>query len=311
MKKFLALTALTLTIAQSAFAANIPIPKDKVVDIWSKIPFFRGADICRYNDAYSQTRTQYMNRMVGQASELMAMGAKASEAMRMLQAFNDMYDRNLQIATLGLDTTLESTMLAFVDEYYRDLNPNQKKLQFINMDDLSGFAAPASYAKLDYMAYGTYSFAPSCKGDILVTLHLVGKNRSVTSYKAQGKPEWVMSKIASDLFTDIQRTKFPTDVTVSPGQTFRIIGGPNGHVGKAKTSRQAEIGCRTMGGRLPTFEEIEVADAHGDWNGGVSLNDKMWWIQDNKIYAPMLQNPSPVREPWEVNPDDHLYFCVK
>lgn len=310
MKTLIRLLILALALLQSAFAVGIALPKDKVVEIWSKIPFFRGADICRYSDAYSQPRTQYMSRMVGQASELMALGAKPGEALKLLEAFNSMYDRNLQIATTNLDVTLESSMLAFVDDYYRDLNPTDRKLQFINMEELRGFAPAAAVGRLDFMAYGTYSFAPSCKGDILVTLHLVGKNRALTSYHAQGKPEVVMSKIASELFTDVQRTKFPAEVTVAPGQTFRIIGGPNGYVGKARTSRQAEIGCRAIGGRLPTFEEIEVADAYGDWNGGVSLQEEIWWIAGGKVYAPMLQNPSPVRAAWEVNAGDKLYFCV-
>ena len=68
------LASLVLSLsAQAAFAT----PADGVVDIWPKIPFTRGADLCKYKDAYGQTRTQYMQNMVNLSTQIMSMGGSA------------------------------------------------------------------------------------------------------------------------------------------------------------------------------------------------------------------------------------------
>ena len=87
----------------STFASNLPA--DGRVDIWPSIPFVRGADLCRYSDAYGQTRAQYMGQMMKLASQFYYGGVYA------LTQFNDLYERNVALASQNnyLDVTLEST----------------------------------------------------------------------------------------------------------------------------------------------------------------------------------------------------------
>lgn len=325
MKLFSVLVFLLSSILSFAAQAQNHLPSaDSRVDIWPTIPFIRGADLCRYKDAYSQTRTDYMNNMVSMASRLMKDGAKGSEALQMLVSFNSLYDRNLAMATQYqyLDVTLESTLKSYLSDYYRNLRPREQKISFNHTGDImslvqaarngqrDGVLTPAMVAKLDYIGYGTYALAPDCQGTIQVTLHLVGRDGDEKSYIGQGAPNVVMSQIASRIFEDFQRTQFPINARVG-NRNLRLIGGLNGSVDRATSPQLAEQICSTLGGRLPTANELDMINAYGDWSGGVSLNDGVWALAGNKVFAPQLRNPSPVRDPSQVNEQEFLYYCVK
>ena len=299
--------SLTLSVFSLTVAAK-SLPADGVVDIWSTIPFVRGADLCKFSDAYKQTRSQYMNRMVSQAERLMMAGMKSKDVLPMLVAFNNLYDKNQELAQLNLDVTLESSLKAFIDDYYRDLTPKQKKISFTNVDELS----TAKVSKLDYIAYGTYTLAPSCKGNVSVTLHMVGKGGKTENYQATGSVDTVMSQIAAKIFTQYQRSQFPTSVRIG-NRTLTLVGGLNGSVDKVSDPELAEQACDTLGARLPNRLEMEFIDSYGDWSGGVSLGEgeTTWAYPGGKIYNPGLRNPTPIREKWEVNDRIFSYYCVR
>ncbi len=305
-------------IALSSFA------QAKGQTMWASIPFIRGADLCAYKQAYSQTRSEYMDEMVGLASDLMQAGAKGKEALQMLQTFDAMYDKNLRIATQYkyLDVTLENTLKAYLDGYYRSFPVSDRKFSFRHMNDIrriinnasndrrTGYLPPNSSSLVDYIAYGTYSFAPNCKGNIQVTLTMVDKNGMTTSYQGIGAPSVVMSQIASRIFEDFQGTKFPNTIYVN-GYNLKLVGTHNGSVGKATSMRQAENACKNKQARLPSANELEAIDAYGDWNGGVSIGKSVWAISGGMVYHPGLMNPSPVRSPHSINEKVYSYYCVK
>lgn len=305
----LGLCALTLCLLPAQLMAS-HFSNNERIDIWPNIPFVRGADLCRYNDAYGQKRSESLNNMIEQAKNLMAMGVYGSEALHMLKEFNRLYERHQEMTTdpKGLSISLESTLKAYVDQYYRQLRPKFKRLSFGH--GKGDGASQEELEKLDFFAYGSYALAPSCRGNIQVTLHLIGKKGEINSYVATGRPSVVMSQIASEMFTQFQRTQFPTTVTM--GQTtLELIGGANGSVDKSSSPQNAQRTCQSLGARLPNQVELEVLDARGDWSGGVSLNNKTWAMPNAKVYAPYLGNPSPVRAPWEVNAQEFYYYCVR
>ncbi len=319
--KLLVLSGL-MAITSSAF--SLSFPKDGRVDIWPTIPFVRGADLCSIADSYGQTRSEYMDSMVRRAQDLMYGGAYGVEALSMLREFNSLYDRNQALAVKHqyLDVTLESTLKAYLDSYYRNLRPRVKKVSFQNVNDLlalvritasgqrDGELNQEMLSRLDYIAYGTYSMGPSCRGDIQVTLHLVGRDGTSESFVAIGQPATVMSKIATEIFSKYQRTQFPAEIKVGD-KTLTIVGGLNNSVDEVSAPELAEEACATLGARLPNRLEIELIDSYGDWSGGVSLGEKAWAMPNGKVYHPLLRNPSPVRERWEVNEKTYLYICVK
>jgi len=315
MQKLLILTL--ILISQVAMANRI--------DIWPTIPFNRGADLCRYNDAYSSTRTEYMREMVNLSRRLMSYGAYGSEAMDMLVQFNSLYDRNIQIATRAkyLDVTLESTLKSYIDQYYRNLRVRERKISFrhmnhihdivraINNGERIGNINNQALSELDFFAYGSYSYAPDCRGKILVTLTLVGRDGRTKNYLGNGKPSVVMSQIASQMFEDFQRTQFPSTINIS-GRNRVLLGGLNGDIGEVSSPRYAQDICESMGAKLPNQIEYEIIDSYGSWSGGVSITEsrKVWAMANNKVFAPQLRS-SPVRNPWEVNEKFFKYICIR
>lgn len=306
LKSFL----LWLVLVFSAFAAQA-IPQKEQIGIWPTIPFVRGADLCTYKDAYDTTRTGYMNKMVGIAKQLMYSGARGKEAVAMLMDFNYLYDQNIAMANQYryMEVTLESTLKSYVSDYYRNLRPRVQRFSFTRTNDVND---PNLAEKLDYIGHGSYSFAPNCQGDILVTVHLVGRDGEEISYMGQGAPAVVMSQIASRMFEDFQRTKFPTTLKIGK-KTLTLLGAMNGSVEKTFSVKNASRACETLGGRLPSGDELEMIDSYGDWNGGVSINDAIWALSGGYVYAPHLRNPSPIRSESEVNARDEgfSYYCVQ
>jgi hypothetical protein len=296
----------------------------KRVDIWASVPFIRGADLCAYQNAYGQSRQEYMADMVDTVSGLMDYGVYGFEALEMLKDFDALYDKHKRLATLGnyLDVTLESTLKSYLSGFYRDLKPKEQRVSFRHLTALKqiiealkrgerpGDFQDSMMEELDYIAYGSYSFAPSCNGRINVTLHLVGREGRVISYQGLGKPHVVMSQIAARIFEDFQRTKFPAEIQVGE-RRITIIGDINGTIGTVNDPSRAEQACLVLGGRLPNREELEFIDLIGDFNGGVSIGRSVWAMPNGKVYHPQLMNPTPVRDMSEVNTRTFRYYCIQ
>jgi len=156
----------------------------------------------------------------------------------------------------------------------------------------------------------TYSYAPTCKGDLLVTIHVVLPRGETVSFQAQGRPENVMALIAKKMVQHFQRTSFPT--LVAMGDRFIVlVGAPGTSINIAPTPKIAEEACSAIKARLPTEKEYEFLSILGDWNGGISLDHKMWAMAGGHVMSPDTRNPSPVRHPEDVNYQEVNFFCVR
>lgn len=294
------------------------------VNIWPSIPFIRGADLCKFHDAYGQTRTEYMNQMVRNAKDLLQAGAKGYEALELLKTFNNIYDRNQAMAVRHqyLDVTLEGTLKAYIDQFNQTYANGISKISFKHVNKLVdiinaarngqriGYINDDLLDSLDAIAYGTYALAPNCRGNVSVTIHIVHKDGRTDSFIGEGKPQTVMSQIASRMFEKYQRTQFPTTIRTAR-RTITLLGAMNGSVGQVSHPRMAEEACLEMGGRLPNQMELELISMKGDWNGGVSIGQSVWALSNNKVYHPGLMNPSPVRNLSEINSRKIMYYCVR
>lgn len=311
--KFLALTLTALT-SFSAFAQ---------LSLWPTIPFVRGADLCQYQEAYGQARQQAINESARIAENFLYAGASGREAVAMLLKLDELVDKNRQLAIqgYGLDVMLENTLRSYTDDLYRRLKPREKKILFTNavslVDQLEairngqrqGTLTNEMLKKLSGFAYGTYSYAPGCKGDLLVTLTVLSKDGRTETFMAQNKPSFVMGDIASRMFEAYQRTSFPTTLRIG-ARTLSLVGGLNGTVDRVRSTKQAEVACESLDARLPTEAEYEAISAYGDWSGGVSLNDGTWAMENDRVYHAPFRS-MPVRNTWEVNETEYLYYCVK
>ncbi|MBY0518123.1 MAG: hypothetical protein K2P81_14540 [Bacteriovoracaceae bacterium] len=293
------------------------------ISLWPTIPFVRGADLCQFSESYGQSRQQTLQAAAGIARQFLQFGASGREALQMLMKLDELVDKNRQLATqgFGLDVTLESTLRGYTDDLYRRLNPRQKKILFTQSAPLAelvqtyrdgqrpGWINNEMLDLLSGFAYGTYSYAPGCRGELVVTLTVITKGGKTETFMATNKPEYVMGDIASRMFEAYQRTTFPTTLRYRDSK-ITLLGGLNGSVDRARTTEQAEMACETLDARLPTKEEYEGISMYGDWSGGVSLNDGTWALAGGLVYhAPF--HDYPVRKPWEVNETEYLYYCVK
>ncbi|WP_127716163.1 hypothetical protein [Halobacteriovorax sp. HLS] len=313
---------LVLLLLIQIFPANA-----KSANIWPSIPFIRGMDECAYHNAFSRTRLEFIGEMSSIASELMESGAKGSEALQMLVTFDALYDKQKAIALQHryIDVSLEATFKGFLDSYYRKLGVANRNIQFKHINSIqriiqdasngqrSGYLPENTFDYLDYVAYGTYSMGRNCRGTIAVTLTLVDKDGVSQTFQAEDYPGVVMSHIASRVFEEFQRTKFPSTLNLG-NRRIRLVGSPTGTVSTSHHPRNAQMACESMGARLPNSNELELIDSYGDWNGGVSINQAVWAINEwgsAKVYHPGLRNPSPVRDVHSVNTRSFKYYCVK
>ena len=160
------------------------------------------------------------------------------------------------------------------------------------------------------VAWGTYSFSPGCKGDVLVTLHIETQPGQTFNYQARGMPEWVMGQIADQVFSQFQRTRFPSQVT-HLGKTLELLGAPGNVVGTTTSPRKAEYACECMQARLPTVGEYIYLSELGNWNGGIKSDKGLWALSQERVMAPEMPNPSMVRSIQEFQSPEIRYFCVR
>jgi len=294
------------------------------IQIWPTIPFVRGKDLCQYQENYAKTKNEQSKDMLQSVVALIREGAKEAVAFGIVQAMDDMENANRAQANagMGMDVLLEGSFKATLDAYYRDLQPGQRKIVFFNPMPLTqlvrglrdqkrqGYLDDKLVRELYGIFWGTYSFAQDCNGQVLVTLHLEGKDGTTRSFQAQGLPQSVMQSVAGQVFDYFQKTKFPSKVVVG-SRTLELLGAPSMPVAHTAGPAAAERACSNMNARLPTVAELEYLAALGDYNGGVSLRSDVWVLPDGMVYAPDLPNPSPVRSADEVCGPDLHFYCVR
>ena len=296
-----------------------------IVNIWPQIPFVRGKDLCQYHDAYGRTKSDQMAEITRTVRDLLREGIDSRSMVGLLNVMDGQINQQRTIAgsSPGMDVMLAGTLKASLDRVYRDRNPQFRKFVFFNTAPLNELLrlmrAPQSQLawdpkllkSLSGVAYGTYSYAPSCKGDLLVTVHVDLSCGNTYHFQAQGFPEQVMQSIGVQIFETFQQTQFPSKLKIGNKQ-LELVGAPGSGVSVAPTPRSAEMACKAIQARLPTEDEYEYLSNVGDWNGGVTCSrNKLWAMENNMVMAPDLRNPSPVRSVAEFPGQVFSYYCVR
>ena len=296
-----------------------------IINVWPHIPFVRGKDLCQYHDAYGRTKSEQMTEITHAVKGLLREGMDPRNIVNLLYAMDDQINQQRRVAgsSPGMDVMLAGTLKASLDRVYRDRKPQTRRFNFFNtspinelmhqMRDPQKPAAwdPLAMRGLSGVAYGTYSYAPSCQGDLLVTLHVELSCGHTYHFQAQGFPEQVMQSIGQQMFETFQQTQFPSKVKMGSKQ-LELVGSPGAAIGRAPSPRSAEMACKAIQARLPTEEEYEYLSNLGDWNGGVTCSrNKLWAMAGNMVMAPDLPNPSPVRSVSEFPGQNFSYYCVR
>ena len=264
--------------------------------ILAQIPFnIEGANLCEFRSAFSRDRIEYMRELAQISRELTR--SRYQDRSRLLERYNDLYERNMSYAQKGLGKSLEVSFKAFIEKYYHELKPRERHL-FFNIN------------KLDIIILGHYSLSPRCNGQVNVNLELIDKNGSSTSYQASGAAHTVMSKLASQIFERFQRTQFPTTI-YSQGKQLEILGGANNDISWTRNLEEAKYVCESLQARLPSLKEYKLIDTLGSWSGGITLENKAWAMNYPNVYL-YKTNRSPVTNIQFLKPGIDIYYvCVR
>lgn len=296
-----------------------------VVNIWPRIPFTRGKDLCQYHDAYGRTKSEQMVELTQTVRSLLREGVDSRNLVALLNAMDQQVSQQRTVAgsSPGMDVLLSGSLKAAVDKVYQDRRPQNRRFNFFNPAPLNELLKqikdpqkqavwdPQVMRALSGVAYGTYAYAPTCRGDLVVTLHIDLTCGNTYHFQAQGFPEQVMQSIGQQVFDTFQQTQFPSKIKIG-SRTLELLGSPGGAIGRASSPRSAEMACKALQARLPTEEEYEYLSNVGDWNGGVTCTrGKLWAMAGNMVMAPDLPNPSPVRSVSEFPGQDFTYYCVR
>lgn len=296
-----------------------------VVNIWPRIPFTRGKDLCQYHDAYGRTKSEQMVELTQTVRSLLREGVDSRNLVALLNAMDQQVSQQRTVAgsSPGMDVLLSGSLKAAVDKVYQDRRPQNRRFNFFNPAPLNELLKqikdpqkqavwdPQVMRALSGVAYGTYAYAPTCRGDLVVTLHIDLTCGNTYHFQAQGFPEQVMQSIGQQVFDTFQQTQFPSKIKIG-SRTLELLGSPGGAIGRASSPRSAEMACKALQARLPTEEEYEYLSNVGDWNGGVTCTrGKLWAMAGNMVMAPDLPNPSPVRSVSEFPGQDFSYYCVR
>ena len=310
---------LLLLLAGNAFGADM-----QAILLWPTIPFIRGQDLCQYQDAYGRSKVENTQALTQNMIDLLREGASSGSAFAIVLAMDELTNRNRALASagLGMDVVLEGSFKASLDAIYRDINPQQKKVAFFNPLPLiqvvrelheqkrQGYLDQRYLAGLTGVVWGIYSFSPSCRGDVTVTLHIETKEGVTHNFQGQGTPESVMQGLAGQVFEYFQKTRFPSKVKYG-SSVVELLGAPGSPISHATSPENAEKSCAKMQGRLPTAEEYIFLSSLGDWSGGVTLRHEFWAMADGMVMAPDLPNPSPVRKAEEIRVNEYHFYCVR
>lgn len=306
-----------------SFNSNAALPA--VVNIWPRIPFTRGKDLCQYHDAYGQTKSEQMRELTQTVRSLLREGVDSRNMVALLTTMDDQVNQQRKVAgsSPGMDVLLAGSLKAAVDKVYQERRPQTRRFNFFNPAPLNELLKqlkdpqkqavwdPLVMRALSGVAYGTYAYAPTCRGDVVVTLHIDLTCGNTYHYQAQGFPEQVMQSIGQQVFDTFQQTQFPSKIKMGQ-RSLELLGSPGGAIGTAPTPQSAEKACHAMQARLPTAEEYEYLSNLGDWNGGVTCaRGKLWAMANDKVMAPDLPNPSPVRSVSEFPGQNFSYYCVR
>jgi hypothetical protein len=292
--------------------------------LWPTVFFLRGADLCQFQDAFGSSRNELVSQSMVHMKDLLSLGVSAVDAIYALEKIDALIDKNKEqaIAGSGMDIMLEGTLKASVNSLTRNFNPQNTRLEFANPGSIQQLIRGLKnnkrfdtedavlLSKVKGFIWGTYSYSPGCKGDLLVTLHVVLPKGESVSFQDQGKPEIVMSKIALQMVRHFQKTSFPSMVMMED-KVLVLIGAPGSSINQAPTPEIARVACKMFNARLPSADEYEYLSILGDWNGGVSLDHQFWALADKKILSPDTRNPSPIRTHTEIHYAEVNFYCVK
>jgi hypothetical protein len=272
-----------------AMANPLPLPNPlpaptEGAKTFPRVHFIEGADL----RAYQENHPPYGNEDRGQT----------------LKSFDDYAMKLNSSGRNRMGITLEASFKAQLDQYYRQYNPKQRYIQFVENLDINQY---------DNLIYGTYSM----NNRMLITVTVKNLHTGETqSFETEDCTPQGAQRLAGHVFHEYQKTKFPSDLNML-GKPVRLLEKSviycPGSSPMWEMYKKARLACENMGGRLPSEKEISILGALGDYAGGVSLGHLSlptyyWAIDHDYVYMAQVSQST---QATDLNPQEYLnYICI-
>lgn len=315
MNKIILITiALFLSVLSTNVFALNDFEKDRLFKtkenstlvIYNKIPFMRAADISEFKEAYGSSRRELRRELINEAADLIDMGAKGMEALMIVKEFDRMISHRRNMSHKNMSLSLESIFKARLNELYRQFRPNQRALDFSNLN-----------GGLDAFMYGSYSTSSRVRGGIIITLSVVNISTNIErNFIAEGSPRVAASSVASQLFHEFHATRYPSTFklrnrTLELVEKDQMVGGYTMPI--RKSYKEAEARCEDMDSRLPTMRELNMLKRAGGYKGGVFIGqgdqNYYWAVSNNEVYISYEKRTANI---YQVSGGKYFnYICVR
>lgn len=125
---------LLLALATGLACFTTSATRAEPITLWPSVPFVRGQDICQFTDAYGLGKRQQTGAMIGHLERLLAAGIDPEQAVDALRSIDQIVERDRSEARRGdgIDTLLEGSFKASLEEIYARAAPETRMLEFFN-----------------------------------------------------------------------------------------------------------------------------------------------------------------------------------
>lgn len=276
--------------------------------IYSNIPFLQGADLCNFEDTFSQSRREFIKEKVYLASDFFSQGATGDEISNLFAQFDSMYDQHRQDALINLNISIENLLKSNLQKLFSYYLPKNKNIEFNHLSKNS-----------DFIAIGSFTVSSFCNGNVILTLDLINtRNGKIISFDSEADVITATTSISNQLFDYFQKTKFPSIITRDDGSKLTILGTPMGRINKRVDWTTGYNACKAMSARLPNESEVREIDMYGDYSGGITLTNV---DEDQSTLMFLLNTPNTVyynlfgdqavQNFNMLNSKTAFFFCVK
>jgi hypothetical protein len=279
-----ALAMMSLAISISVQAAE---PR---VRFWAEVPFVSSGNFLEFTATMSKTRDQARKELLDEFGSLylpsVMSGADAASAAKAIAkvmiTFDRMCEEHVEYANRGIPEALERHLLAYFDQYYRDLGltDEERRGEFVRVKGWSEAMTKARRGQLpsperdklflevfrgvDYLLYGSYTVIAG--GSVSLTLtaekYKTGETRN---FQASGEIQQAVAALSRELFNFVQENA--RKPWKNPLESLEwILPPPN--LPTTQLPREIKLFCEGQDARVPYARELVLAAQGGNYRRG-------------------------------------------
>jgi hypothetical protein len=236
-------------------------PQSKV-SIYASIPVLRAGNLYDFLETQSIDRTQGIEAFLQRSPELAASSQSSlSEIATYLYALNDLYSYMSRDSSEGIGTLISERLRGEIDSLYFNQNTLTRRISF--RED------GVEEAKIEYAAYGTYTFIS--EGNVSISIKIVRLGDGETrTFVAVGQPLAATKTLASKIFDAFQ---FPSRSSITNPFAGKVwVGGEGVGVGTRMRVADAAEYCSALSSELPTKTDVMLASTLGPYVTGARID---------------------------------------